>query len=263
MGEVGEVPKEVGGGFAEGPGGYGGEGGGDGEEVQGVDEGPGEEASVFEDVGLPPAQEFDGEGEVEGPREADPEEGDGIIGPHRREEPRDKEPEEGGGDHVEGEEVGGEGHPDVVFADAHAAAGFADVQAAGASAEEHGPEGVGEFVAEDVGAGHRRHEAPDERPHGHPRDAREDGQGGQPPRGFGEDVEGAAGGERQRRAHGQQGDARREFGRAVRHRRPQAKSARARKSRVAKRSSRVSARRIGRRVPSGRRRISAERSLPL
>lgn len=161
--EGGEDPLQE---VAEGPRADEGEGEEEGGEVEGIDEGIGEEAAVFADIGLSDSEEFEGVGDMEGPGEADEEEGGegdrglGVWGS----DPAEEEPEEEGEDGIEGEEVGGEGDPDIIFGYADGAAAAGDVQAGGASTEEEGPEGMGEFVAEDVGFGDRGEEAPGEDP---------------------------------------------------------------------------------------------------
>ena len=64
---------DIGGGLGEGPGAHGDQRGADGEQVEGIDEGVGEQPAVLADVGLVVGEEAQGEGEVERPGQADPE----------------------------------------------------------------------------------------------------------------------------------------------------------------------------------------------
>ena len=86
---------------------------------------------------------------------------------------------------------GGEGDEGVVSGDADAAAAIGDLEVGGAAAEEEAPHGVGEFVAEDVGARQRGEQEPDDRPDGDSGDAGECGEQGEARGGLCENDDGA------------------------------------------------------------------------
>lgn len=122
------------------------------DQVEAVDDGVGEEATLFGDVGLMPVGEHvEGEVEVKGPGDADKKEEEVVIGVEVSEEisNRVKGDDENG---VEGEKVGGEGDEKVGFGEFDVAAFLGDVDFADAGAHTKSPECVGEFVSEHVGA---------------------------------------------------------------------------------------------------------------
>ena len=211
-GEVAQVREEIPAGVGEGPRPHGHERGGDREDVERVDERIGEEAPVLADVGLVVGEEADREGEVERPRQADPEDEDRGVGLHGRKQPGGEQPDERDEEGVEREKVRRERDQRVVLGDAHAAAGVADLQPRGPAAEQHRPQRVRQLVAEHVGPRQRRKIEPDDRPQ---REARHAGEGVQQRQARGrlrQHEERADQRQGQRRAQGQQEQSGQEFG---------------------------------------------------
>ena len=136
------------------------EGEGEEEEVHEADDDEGEEISVGGEIGLAFGDHPKGEGEIKEPGEAEeeeeplvwggPDESGGGFG--EIEEATGEEIEDDDGEAINGVEVGGEGDPEVVgIGDDVAATGgphlaiFVDFSAA-----DPDPDGVGEFVTEDI-----------------------------------------------------------------------------------------------------------------
>ena len=124
---------------------------GESDHVGEVDQGQGEDRAGRADVGLALEEDVDGEGDVEGPGEAE----EGGEDPHppgdgeeeiREEEEGDEE------DAVDREKVGCEVDQGVGLVRPHAAAGSGGAELLHPAPADPDPEGVGELVAEDVGA---------------------------------------------------------------------------------------------------------------
>lgn len=145
------------------------------ERVEEDDDGIGEESAMLLDIGLADGEHGDCEGDVECVGESDYGQDEAFVGLKIEEEAEGED----AGDHehgVEGEEVGGERDDPIRFGDGDAAATRGDAKSRDTGAHEQRPEGMGEFVSEDVGAHGAGEEEIEEQP--------EEESSGEPPSGL-------------------------------------------------------------------------------